>query len=646
MMASGKIQTRLEWEGKRTQVEKIKLPFQVVETVNEPRTTKIDTFLPRTDKWYNMLIWGDNKLVMSSLLPEFAGKIDLIYIDPPFATGADFRLVMRIGNDSEVVKEPSAIEEKAYRDTWGQGLASYLQMMYDRLVLMRELLSLKGSIFIHLDWHVGHYVKVILDEIFGIDNFRNEIIIKRGRKKSLMYQFEMVDRMHVSNDVILWYSKSPDAKFKHPLSDKEGVEAKWMGFWSNVDRPTMRYELFGYTPSRGQWKWSRERALKAVENYRIYEEKYSKQMSLEEYWEFTGRKLEFIRKREGTKYPEYWVPPRTSKILDNIWFDVESYNYTTGFPTEKHEELLTRIISQFSEERDLVADFFCGSGTTLVAAEKLSRRWIGCDLSKFAIHLARKRLLDIPGCKPFQILNLGKYQKQKLIENGNGGERYVRFMLELYNATPLQGFAYIHGKKGSRLVHIGPIDSFVTLHEIREVAREAANVNAGGIDILGWDFEMGLHGLLDEVTKEYGVDIKLKQIPNEVLEIKSGQGSGKLEELRFFDLNYLDVDLKTKGREVTVTLKKFVIANPEYIPEEVRETIKNFTAYIDYWAVDFDYKGDVFHNMRQEYRTKKNPNLQTSIKYQYENPGHYKILVKVVDILGNDTNKLLTVRIT
>jgi hypothetical protein len=267
-------------------------------------------------------------------------------------------------------------------------------------------------------------------------------------------------------------------------------------------------------------------------------------------------------------------------------------------------------------------------------------------ISKFAIHLARKRLLDIPGCKPFQILNLGKYQKQKLIENGNGGERYVRFMLELYNATPLQGFAYIHGKKGGRLVHIGPIDSFVTLHEIREVAREAANVNAGGIDILGWDFEMGLHGLLDEVTKEYGVDIKLKQIPNEVLEIKSGQGSGKLEELRFFDLNYLDVDLKTKGREVTVTLKKFVIANPEYIPEEVRETIKNFTAYIDYWAVDFDYKGDVFHNMRQEYRTRKNPDLRTSITYQYENPGHYKILVKVVDILGNDTNKLLTVRVT
>jgi adenine-specific DNA-methyltransferase len=644
MLGSGKIQTRLEWEGKRTQVEKIKLPFQIVETVNEPRTKTMDTFVPRSDKWYNMLTWGDNKLVMSSLLPEYAGKIDLIYIDPPFATGANFALNMTL-EDTQLTKEASAIELKAYNDTWGQGLSSYLQMMYDRLVLMYELLSSSGCIFVHLDWHVGHYVKAIMDEIFGTGNFRNEIIVKRGRKKSLMYQFEKVDRMHVGNDSILWYSKSPEAKFGHPLSDKEGVKAQWMGFWSNVDRPTMRYQLFGYTPPRGQWKWTKERALKAVENYRIYEEKHSKEMTLEEYWESTGKELEFIRKREGTKYPEYWIPPRTNKILDNIWLDVEAYNYTTGFPTEKHEELLTRIVGQFSEEGDLVADFFCGSGTTLVVAEKLGRRWIGSDLSKFAIHLTRKRLLDIPGCRPFQMLNLGRYQKQKLLENGNGGRRYIEFILKLYNASPLQGFAYIHGKKGDRLVHIGPIDSFVTLKEITEAAREAINVSARGIDVLGWDFEMGLHDLLGDLAKQYGMDIRLKQIPHEVLEIKSEQCLGRLEELKFFDLNYLDVGLEVKGREVTVSLKKFVIANPEYIPEEVRNTIKNFKAYIDYWAVDFDYRGDVFHNMRQEYRTKKNPELRTSIAYQYDIPGQYTILVKVVDILGNDTNKLLTVRV-
>jgi adenine-specific DNA-methyltransferase len=592
MMASGKIQTRLEWEGKRTQVEKIKLPFQVVETVNEPRTTKIDTFLPRTDKWYNMLIWGDNKLVMSSLLPEFAGKIDLIYIDPPFATGADFTIPIKI-EDEEMVKEPSGIEIKAYRDTWGQGLTSYLQMIYDRLILMRELLSERGTIFVHLDWHVGHYVKILMDEIFGKENFRDEVIWNKGFRGT-----ESKKGFQRAHENIFWYSKSEDY------------------IWNDV-----------YVPYRD-----------------VDMKRYNK---VDEY----GRRYALIKRRrtDGTVYYGRTYPKVEGKKVNDV-IDVPVMASTSGerlgFPTQKPEALIEILVKAASASDSIVADFFCGSGTTLAVAEKLGRRWIGCDLSKFAIHLARKRLLDIPGCKPFQILNLGKYQKQKLIENGNGGERYVRFMLELYNATPLQGFAYIHGKKGSRLVHIGPIDSFVTLHEIREVAREAANVNAGGIDILGWDFEMGLHGLLDEVTKEYGVDIKLKQIPNEVLEIKSGQGSGKLEELRFFDLNYLDVDLKTKGREVTVTLKKFVIANPEYIPEEVRETIKNFTAYIDYWAVDFDYKGDVFHNMRQEYRTKKNPNLQTSIKYQYENPGHYKILVKVVDILGNDTNKLLTVRIT
>jgi adenine-specific DNA-methyltransferase len=591
MMASGKIQTRLEWEGKRTQVEKIKLPFQVVETVNEPRTTKIDTFLPRTDKWYNMLIWGDNKLVMSSLLPEFAGKIDLIYIDPPFATGADFTINVPI-EDTLLTKKASAIELKAYRDTWGQGLSSYLQMMYDRLVLMRELLSDKGSIYVHMDYHVGHYVKVLMDEIFGRDRFQREIIWDIQVLSGFKTQANNWIRGH---DTIFFYTKTDNFIF-NKLSVPHRQE--YIARFNKVDEYGRRY--------------------------------------------FDGR--------GGRRYLDEII--KKGKAIGDVWNDIMSFQQIPTakerlpFPTQKPEALLERIIRASSNEGDIVADFFCGSGTTLAVAEKLGRRWIGCDLSKFAIHLARKRLLDIPGCKPFQILNLGKYQKQKLIENGNGGERYVRFMLELYNATPLQGFAYIHGKKGGRLVHIGPIDSFVTLHEIREVAREAANVNAGGIDILGWDFEMGLHGLLDEVTKEYGVDIKLKQIPNEVLEIKSGQGSGKLEELRFFDLNYLDVDLKTKGREVTVTLKKFVIANPEYIPEEVRETIKNFTAYIDYWAVDFDYKGDVFHNMRQEYRTKKNPNLQTSIKYQYENPGHYKILVKVVDILGNDTNKLLTVRIT
>src|SRR3990172_10052549 len=177
--------TGLHWEGKKTEVERIVLPFQTIETINESRATreKEKGMMFKTNpesNWYNRLIWGDNKYIMSSLLEEFAGKIDLIYIDPPFATGADFSVKIEVG-DVEWTKEPSAIEEKAYRDTWGKGLDSYLQMMYERLVLMRDLLSEKGSIYVHLDWHVGHYVKIIMDEIFGKENFRNEIVWQRTR---------------------------------------------------------------------------------------------------------------------------------------------------------------------------------------------------------------------------------------------------------------------------------------------------------------------------------------------------------------------------------------------------------------------------------------------------------------------------------
>jgi len=264
--------------------------------------------------------------------------------------------------------------------------------------------------------------------------------------------------------------------------------------------------------------------------------------------------------------------------------------------------------------------------------------------SKFAINLSRKRLLEIPGCHPFQILNLGRYQKQKLIENGNGGKKYIDFILQLYKASPLQGFAYIHGKKGNRLVHIGGIDSFVTEREIREAAREGLNVNAKGIDILGWDFEMGLHDLIASIEREYAIDIHLTQIPLEVLEMKAHERL-RLDDVNFFDLNYLDIGHEVKGREAKVYIKRFVIANPEYIPEEIRDSIKNYSSFIDYWAVDFDFKGDTFHNMRQEYRTKKNPNLRTQIRYEYDKPGEYDVLVKVVDILGNDTNKLLHIKV-
>ena len=191
------VPTGLYWQGKKTEIERISLPFQTIETINESRATREKekgTFFRGQNKvddvtWHNRLIWGDNKFVMSSLLDEYAGKIDLIYIDPPFATGADFSVKVEvgedglepaIGQDADFVKEPSILEEKAYRDTWGKGIDSYLQMLYERVVIMRALLSDTGSIYVHLDWRMSSYGRIIMDEIFGSESYQREVIWRMG----------------------------------------------------------------------------------------------------------------------------------------------------------------------------------------------------------------------------------------------------------------------------------------------------------------------------------------------------------------------------------------------------------------------------------------------------------------------------------
>ena len=262
----------------------------------------------------NLLFHSDNIDAMDYLFKHgFSETIDLIYIDPPFWSGEKY--FHRIKN----------VQNVAFEDVWKRQINNYLDMIYPRLCAIQKLISLSGSIFIHLDWHIVHYVKVIMDEIFGHENFRNEILVKRGRRKNLLYQFPSIDRMHSANDTILWYSKSASTKFPHPLV-KYTSNSKWMGFWSNVNRPTMRYDIFGIVPERGQWKWCKSRALKAIENYDLYKERFSS-IPLEQYWIQTNKELEFIRKREGVKYAEYWIPPKTHRVLDNVWMDIETYNY-------------------------------------------------------------------------------------------------------------------------------------------------------------------------------------------------------------------------------------------------------------------------------------------------------------------------------
>jgi len=284
--------TELVWPGKYNddgtlkEVPRVSLPFQVIERVNESRATREakkggvqqtlfdvwegkegDTF---EEGWRNKLIWGDNLLVMGSLLEKFAGKIDLIYIDPPFATGADFTFTTEVGEMGvRLDKEQSVLEEKAYRDTWGSGLTSYLQMMVERTVLIRDLLAPKGHLLVHLAPSISPYLRLVLNEVFGVENFRNEIVVHRPITKNLQRQFELITALPQGHDVLLWYSSQANTRVRNLLVPYESVtsEGYWHRFWSGADRPSMRYELLGETPTHGQWKWERERALRAVANY-------------------------------------------------------------------------------------------------------------------------------------------------------------------------------------------------------------------------------------------------------------------------------------------------------------------------------------------------------------------------------------------
>jgi adenine-specific DNA-methyltransferase len=409
-------------EGNRVIDRGVALPFQVVETIREGRATRepghiTDLFSAKPssqDEWRNKLIWGDNLLVMASLMEEFAGRVDLVYIDPPFGTGADFSYKVLVGDDDSPLlgKEPSLVEEKAYRDTWARGLDSYLSMIEPRLRSLKDLLASTGSIFVHADVHVGPYLKLLMDDIFGKENFQNEVAwyyynkMHDSRKRLLPKAF----------DQILYYVKDKQSAYTfNRLTELRDAPV------TQLKRVKVAGKMINARDANGNV---------------IYQEKSDR--TVDTVWRI--RCLQPANKEE-------WVHYETQKPVD----------------------LIERILALASRTSDLFLDCFCGSGSALVAAERNDRRWIGCDLGRFAIHTTRKRLLGIPGCKPFEILNLGKYERKYWQGVTFGDEKpaepnqaavaaYVRFILDLYHAQPLPG-THIHGRKGGALVHVGAVDA-------------------------------------------------------------------------------------------------------------------------------------------------------------------------------------------
>lgn len=658
--------TELVWPGKYEEngnlVEppRVSLPFQVIEVIEEGRTSRealTQTTLPlfgakpkgpAEDGWRNKLIWGDNLLVEASLLKDFAGNIDLIYIDPPFATGLDFSLRIDVG-DEVVTREASALEEKAYRDTWGRGIASYLDMIFHRLALAKDLMSSVGSIYIHIGVEVEHYVRSICDDLFGADSYRNTI----AWKGSLPHG-NMTWKYGGSHDSILYYTKSDDPIWNPQYLphrqeyldtfykyEEKGRRYRLISCINpNKDRPNLRYEWKGVTRV---WKFSRDRMERMdSEKLLVYSSNGIPQ--------YKG----FLDEMKGIPMQDTWDDIATLMGSSTEWLN---------YPTQKPVKLLERIVAASSNDNSVVLDFFCGSGTTLAAAENLGRRWIGCDLGRFAIHTTRKRLLDLQvkdadtgeerGCRPFEVLNLGRYERkywqgitfgnEPRSDEQNALAAYVRFILELYKAQPISG-THVHGKKGGAFVHVGAVDAPVTIAQIEEASAESKARGGKELHILGWEFEMGLHDPITQYVRvQHGVIVRLVSIPRETMERRAVEAG----DVQFFDLAYLEVEVNPqkgskKQATIKVKLKDFVIPSTDLIPDEVRTKIKKWSDYIDYWAVDWDFRDDTFVNQWQTYRTRKDRSLALETPaHTYEKAGEYQILVKVVDIFGNDTSNLV-----
>jgi DNA modification methylase len=671
--------TELVWEGKydsagnRVAPLRVALPFQTVETVNESAAARRHTLelfgQHRQSEWRNRLIWGDKKYVLPSLLAEFAGKVNLIYIDPPFDTGADFSFTASVPNHPDedegeddaattFTKQPSIIEHKAYRDIWGGAsnhLDAYLKWFYETAVLLYELLHETGSMYVHLDYRMAHYAKLALDELFGAERFVAEIVWKR--RSGIVNQTKTFG---ACTDAILMFSKSEEYVYNRQFTkigsedyvaerfkytDEKGRRYRLSNLVNPGYRPTLRYEYKGYAPPSNGWAISLERM---------------KQFDAE-------GKLEFPKKKEGRLQRRQYLDEWEGYPVQNLWTDIYQINPVAAerldYPTQKPESLLDRIIKASSNENDLVLDCFCGSGTTAAVAEKLNRRWIVGDLGRFAIHTARKRLLGIEGVRPFIVQNLGKYERQlwqqeqfrnqeaeaKGKAKAEARQRdYVNFILGLYQAKPLNGYSWLHGAKGGRMVHVGAVDAPVSVGDVAQIAAEFKRAigtgkdapKTNGVDLLGWDFAFEMNEVAKQQAALANIQMRFLRIPHDAMDKRAVEQG----DIHFFELAALSVAAKADKREVKLTLTDFVIP-PDDVPEDVRRMVKHWSQWVDYWAVDWDNKGDTFHNEWQTYRTRKEPKLELETKHTYDAPGEYTVVVKVIDILGNDTTKTVKVKV-
>lgn len=565
--------------------------------------------------WMNRLVYGDNLLTMQALLagdpqtglPSLRGKVDLIYIDPPFDSKADYRTKVVLPG-LNLQQKPTVIEQFAYADTWEEGTISYLKMIYKRLVLMKELLSSNGCIYVHIDWHVGPYVKTILDDIFGKENFVNEIVW------SYSWGIRTDSRWNRKHDTIYMYSKSAEnIKF-------------------NANEVLEERQVSESTANRLKYK---------------------------------GALIKDGNKGRGDS--ELALPSDVWYIATINGMAKERLNYAT----QKPEALLERIIKASSNEGDLVCDFFGGSGTTAAVAERLGRRWITCDIGKPASLVMRKRFID-QEVNPFLYQSIGDYQKEAFHNNKKlrrvGDLSQV--VLGLFGALPFspeqvsdRNFGYVKGTRN--LVMVDSPNRLTTAATVRRAVEAKASLLGGDWDkviVLGWNFAFDISQAIEKYKNS---NVEVLVIPPDLLDKLSKKGFKKLiadKTVRFSSLQYLvvnPVEVTVNGNgedELDISLSNYVLLSPDNIPldDKDKENLQKMMeqdplSLIEYWSIDPDYDGDTFRSTWQDYRENVDNDSDPlhcvySTRIAMPHKDERKVCVKAVDVFGFESQVILDVK--
>jgi adenine-specific DNA-methyltransferase len=611
----------------------------------------------------NRLVYGDNLLAISALLagsadtPSLRGKIDLIYIDPPFDSKADYRTKIVLPGTT-LEQRPTVIEQFAYSDTWSDGTASYLAMIAPRLVLMRELLSDVGSIYVHLDYHVSHYVKILLDEIFGKDMFRNEIVWKRKGGSAL----GSMTRMSVNTDTLFNYTRTdeyifnpvympPDPEYVDQMfrkSDPDGRRFMLNVMRSPSPRPNLMYDYKGYkTPPMG----------------------WAVPLATMERLDAEGR-LYFPPSKDKQIYKKIYLDEYPGQVITNLWTDIallkgrnaEILNYGT----QKPEALLRRIIGLSSNEGSIVADFFVGSGTTAAVAEKMQRRWVVSDLGKPAAMITRKRLID-QSANAFYYQAIGDYQVEQA--RSTLGRKFrvgelAQVVLGLYGAQPLPPEENVTGSlgrlPGTRTLVFADSPAKLTTASTLRRAQQYRDSTLGGFDnviVLGWNFAASIG---QDITALNDPMLEVLVIPPDLLDRLKKKDSAKLAgELRFSTLQYLEASIVERSpagedEEIVVSLDNYILLSPEAInlDEKNRAALQQVMnleplSLIEYWAIDPDYDGELFRSVWQDYRGNVDNDadeLRVVIRANVTCPriqGNRRVCIRAVDVFGFESEVVL-----